>query len=424
MGSTDSANHEWIELYNDGANAVDVSGWTLADATNLSIELAGSITAGEYVVLERSSDASAPGSAFLIYTGALVNTGTTLSLRRADGGLEDQVAGGDAWENIGGDNTTKETAQYTTSGWQTAPSTPGAANPGVTLGTANPATSSTGTKKSGGSSGNKAVASKRTGTTTVLTLPPNTLLVDVEAKDEVFVREETSFTAASTNVGGTIAASVEYAWNFGDGTTKTGKQVAHRYQFPGTYLVTVYGSYKRQEYVATHEITVLPVDLSLTRNQSGDLQIHNDALYEMDVSGYRVVGTNGFQFAANSFILPLQTVTLASHVIGGPVSVHDTAGQVVVREGGELAVTVERPVVQNQAINAAKSVVSHQASDKLEVVVEEQPTPNEDMIITIGGSEAVTDSAEPSGREQTVRWPYLGLAALILIGWLGLAVRW
>jgi hypothetical protein len=96
MGSVTSANHEWIELYNPG-EAVSVAGWTLSDGMNLNITLVGEMAAASYVVLERTSEESAPGSAFLIYTGALVNGGTTLTLRTAGGEIHDQVAGGEGW---------------------------------------------------------------------------------------------------------------------------------------------------------------------------------------------------------------------------------------------------------------------------------------------------------------------------------------
>ena len=125
MGNETSANDEWIELFNDGGSSVDVTGWVLRDGMNLEIVLTGAIGAGQYAVLERTDDDSAPGGAFLIYTGALTNTGATLVLARDDGGIEDQVSGGENWENIGGDNVTKETAQYTSSGWTTGAATPG-----------------------------------------------------------------------------------------------------------------------------------------------------------------------------------------------------------------------------------------------------------------------------------------------------------
>ena len=127
MGDATSANNEWIELYNSGSASVDITGWTLGDGVNFSVALTGSIPAEEYVLLERnrSSAVYLVASPFLIYTGALVNTGATLTLRRADSTIEDQVAGGADWGTVGGDNATKETAQYISRGWVTAVATPG-----------------------------------------------------------------------------------------------------------------------------------------------------------------------------------------------------------------------------------------------------------------------------------------------------------
>ena len=122
---------------------------------NLSINLTGVISPGAFAVLERTSDDSAPGSAFLIYTGALVNTGATLTLRDASGVIVDQVAGGENWQDIGGDNVTKETAQYTTAGWVTDVPTPGSANRSGRAGDAssNPITTSSSPGGSGSGRG-------------------------------------------------------------------------------------------------------------------------------------------------------------------------------------------------------------------------------------------------------------------------------
>jgi len=128
MGTESSHNDEWIELYNDGSKNILVDGWVLSDGGTLEILLAGTIGAGEYVVLERTDDGSAPGPAFLIYKGALSNQGKTLSLLRADRSVEDRVEGGDGWGLIGGDNQSKETAQRIEDAWQTAPASPGSLN--------------------------------------------------------------------------------------------------------------------------------------------------------------------------------------------------------------------------------------------------------------------------------------------------------
>lgn len=129
MGTNVSSNNEWLELFNNGSTSVSVNGWVLGDGASLVIPLSGTIGAWAYVVLERTDDSTVPGmTAFLTYTGALSNDGRTLTLYRADGGIEDQVVGGTGWKNIGGDNTTKFTAQRTATGWMTASPTPGKPN--------------------------------------------------------------------------------------------------------------------------------------------------------------------------------------------------------------------------------------------------------------------------------------------------------
>lgn len=125
MGSVESANDEWIELHNNGEAPINLAGWELIDNDSLSITLAGTVGAGQFAVLERTNDDSAPGSAFLIYTGALKNTGATLTLKNNVGATVDVVEGGKDWQKVGGDNRTKATAQKTETGWITAPATPG-----------------------------------------------------------------------------------------------------------------------------------------------------------------------------------------------------------------------------------------------------------------------------------------------------------
>jgi len=109
MGTTPtSANDEWIELFNNTGAPIDMTGWTLTSADGTpSITLSGTIPAGGYFLLERTSDATVPGvTADQIYTGALGNTGEILELRDDGGGLHDNV---DAW--YAGNNTTKATMQ-------------------------------------------------------------------------------------------------------------------------------------------------------------------------------------------------------------------------------------------------------------------------------------------------------------------------
>ncbi len=329
MGSTESANYEWIELHNDGTDE-DVTGWQLTDDMNLTIDLTGTIPGGSHAVLERTSDNSAPGSAFLIYTGAMVNTGATLKLVRSDGSVADQVSGGENWSLVGGDNITKETAQYTSSGWVTSVGTPGKANQVVPESPS--ATSSedkTETKTSSGSS----VRKSSPGETVKLILPEMILKLDIDSQSVGYVNQAIDFTIKPSGIGNTLIDSLQYEWNFGDGFSSTEKEPTHVYSYPGTYVVTVYAGFKRQEQVARYEITILPVEVSLTTNQVGDVQINNNSPYEIDLSGYILRGDGVFKFPARSIILPGQTITINKNRLGGVagnfVSISDTEGKLL-----------------------------------------------------------------------------------------------
>lgn len=431
MGSADSANYEWIELHNDGA-AIDVTGWMLTDGMNLQIDLEGVIPANMYSVLERTSDASAPGTAFLIYTGALVNTGATLRLEHADGTLVDQVSGGEGWQNIGGDNTTKETAQYTSSGWVTAAPTPGKAPSQTTKQAVTESVDKTLTS----TASNSTTAQKSDSTETVrLTLPDITLELDIDGQSVGYVNQPINFTVTPGGIGDTLIDSLHYQWNFGDGQTAVGEKVTHNFPYPGTYVVTVFGEYKRQQQVARHEITILPVVISLTQNSAGDVQVNNDSPYEVDVSGYRVKGNREFIFPDYSVILPNQTVTLPRAKVTtfaqSMVALYDTEGLLVatqvppllrlastraVIDDSPIALTVPPPRIS--AISYTPPVEPHSSPEfGFSTTIADPP-----VAVSVDSFEAQPQVASVMNSEvkNNERWTYVGLVTLILLGIFGI----
>jgi hypothetical protein len=310
MGDSASPNYEWIELYNSG-ETVSLDGWTLTDGNNLTIALAGNLAASTYAVLARNrADGTYPiASPFLIYTGALVNTGATLTLKRADGSTEDQVAGGEDWSTVGGDNESKETAQLTPQGWRTGPSTRGEANitngsmPGVPV---NPSSSGStaGSNKTGQS------VTVRPVETVVLQIPNTVLSLTPTVQTTAYVNQQIPFTVTSSGIGETWIDSLTYTWNFGDLSTSSQKSPTHTYRHAGTYVATVEAVYKRHRQVAAVEITILPVTLSLAKGVGGELLMHNNAPYEIDVSGYQLVGAQEMIFPPHSIIAPKSTLTI------------------------------------------------------------------------------------------------------------------
>jgi hypothetical protein len=98
-GTKAAASDEWIELYNPGPNAIDLSGWSLSDGGDVHISLAGSIAASGFFLLERTDDSTvADIPADQIYTGGLSNAGEILELHDASGNLVDTAnADGGGW---------------------------------------------------------------------------------------------------------------------------------------------------------------------------------------------------------------------------------------------------------------------------------------------------------------------------------------
>lgn len=316
MGTVDSANDEWIELYNTGSS-VSLDGWVLTDGMNLEIELSGTIDAGEYAVLERTDDTTAPGSAFLIYTGALSNTGATLKLLRDGGGIEDQVAGGEDWENIGGDNVTKETAQLTSSGWVTGTPTPGSVNVSYEPPADNQEIEDDDDTEDDSDdvsvSGTDSVSKDKM----ALLLPKWKLDLALTAPDYAYVHQPVTMTLQPSGIPETLLNSVGATWNMGDLSVLHGQEVVHQYEYPGKYVVVVTGQFKEREATFRHEITVLPVTFSITKNNNGDLQINNDSKYEVDLSGYSMRGGKTVVIPEDTILLPNATLTIPIERLGG-----------------------------------------------------------------------------------------------------------
>lgn len=333
MGSKSSANDEWIELYNIGDASVSLAGWTLTDQNDLVIELSGALPTGAYGVLERTDDTSAPGSAFLLYTGALANTGATLTLRDSSNAIVDQVAGGEDWEAIGGNNETKDTAQYSAQGWITAAPTPGAEN--ATEPSPTPKTEERSDGDSRGISSGTARAPVRE-VDRPRTLVPSTkqLELSITAPEVIYVNQPATFVAKPANIGETITDSLQYQWNFGDLHTATGERVEHTFAYPGQYLLTLHATYARHDEIYQTEVTVLPVTFSLTQNADGDVQIHNNSPYEVDVSGFSLAGEESVTFPPLSFIAPNGTVTIPKERIA---DLRLGQAQLFDRDGARLA---------------------------------------------------------------------------------------
>jgi hypothetical protein len=94
MGTANSHFDEWIELYNNTNAPISLDGWVLQSTTDgrPAITLAGSISARNFFLLERTDETSVPDQqADQIYVGDLKNSGERLELKDEQGNIIDDV---------------------------------------------------------------------------------------------------------------------------------------------------------------------------------------------------------------------------------------------------------------------------------------------------------------------------------------------
>lgn len=313
MGSSASASDEWIELANSESSPISLSGWKLTSSTGSpTITLHGSIAAGGYYLLERTSDGSVPSiAADELYAGALANSGATLTLADANGATVDTVVGGTDWKNIGGNNARKETAQRFENGWKTAPATPRANNvPASDLAPkASPSASAdTPVKTSSGSS--------------TYVPPPSSLLLEVTATAPAVAEAPTHFSArVFVKKGGATDPNATVHWSFGDGSALEGREVEKVYRYPGTYLVQAQAS--DGDARATEELTVVvrPLKMHIASVSAEGITIINENDVRADLSGWRLVsGTGFFRIPEGTILLPGVQILFPSAITNLPTA--------------------------------------------------------------------------------------------------------
>lgn len=361
MGTENSANDEWLELYNSGPADVLLDGWMLkADDGQPNISLVGSIPAGGYFLLERTDDESVPGiTADLIYTGALGNSGEVLLLKDASTSVVDEVNAVSGWP--AGDNTTKETMQRLNVGsWITDAGTPRAAHGG-----ADPP--SPPEADLGGQSNTNGPSASNDNYVPPEKMPRITAYAGKDKK--AIVGEEIYFEGSALGFEGTPLENARYLWSFGDAYIKEGKIVSHIYIFPSTYTARL--SIASGQYTAFDDLTVSVTENSVSISEAapgtdGWIELENVHSEPVTISNWVLKNVKGsrFAFPAGTIIAPKSFVVFPAGTTGITLEGADDVASLFYPNGtvaeeravGELYGASPTPGVKNDSITREVSV--------------------------------------------------------------------
>jgi hypothetical protein len=329
MGTTESQYGEWLELYNDGAGAVDLKDAVLYEAggTTQIIKLTKSIQSQGYYLIARSTpsmpDPVAGQADDLGSFGGsgLSNTGEHLVLKSATGEVLDSIdASLSKWP--AGNSESKLTMQKSGGVWITATATPRVVN-----------VSADSSESSQGSNDTAVTSTSNSNSVTVESfadLSVHSSPADLSSKveeskviasagrnrlalvDTLVLFEEKLFNNKFENIdGGNVT------WSFGDGQMGTGKVISHSYKFPGDYAVIMNVSKGADEYVARTNVRVVAPDLVISEATADFVRVKNQSSYEVNLGEWRIFnGRSDFTFPKDTILMQKGEITLSRETLG------------------------------------------------------------------------------------------------------------
>ncbi len=309
MGTQNSSSDEWIELYNDGSEAISLSGYTIISTDEkLKINLKGEIKPNSYFLIERTDDSSVPNiQADLIasFGSGLSNTGETLRILDESGAVVDEIISGNDWKNIGGNSDTKDTPQKIDGVWVTATPTPKA------IGISNSNIDQTQFQEE-----NKTTYSS--GKNVSILKSKSNLSLNIFYENAVVKDSAKKFSAILYDTNGDVIKNADIRWNFGDGAVGKGNIIEHTYRFDGAYNLVVFAFYYDKKVEEKIKINVLNQDIKIIEEKSGnDGYIKLKSNIDVDISNYSISG-NGtkYIFPPGTYIYAKTPVVFANMYTG------------------------------------------------------------------------------------------------------------
>lgn len=313
---------EWIELYNDGSEAVTLSELSVSTtetgaATSL-ILISGevSLSPGGYAVIGTIVSGQ---TKFLedypTYTGTLFRTSGSFTLTNAVASL--YIRSGSSVVASVPSYTARgegESLSFISGSYAAGTPTPGVQNQAI----------SSGGGGGGGNDTTSATTSLQTEnqTTIVQMTPPSPdIVMYIPSEKLVVAGADSEFSVTSATRSGKEIQNIKYTWAFGDGGNGTGSSTMYRYAYTGRYIAVVEGLSSTVGGTGRMVVRVVAPDVKISGSGTGKygsyIDITNPNAYDLDLSQWRLhINDVGFPFPKNTLIPSLSTTRFSGLAMG------------------------------------------------------------------------------------------------------------
>lgn len=333
LSGTDTG-REWVEIYNSGSNAIDLSNWKFFENnTNHglnSISGGTSLSAGAYAIIVDDStkfliDWIGFSGILLDSTFSLNNTGEIISLKDDAQTIIDEITYESSTGAIGDGNSLQKSG----SAWISAGPTPGSLNatvssPGTSTTSPSTATEENATAGASSSQGSSSSASSaHYGATSVSTLEVTPSFEVNAGRDRLGTVASPLEFKAETNIDYTRNSI--FVWNFGDGSEGVGEVVSHTYMYPGEYALVLNVSGQKSKAVSRVNVKIIDPKLAISYASAERIEIVNNSKNEANLFGRAlVVRDKVFTFPKDTIIKAGQKISFGANATGlYPKTSHD-----------------------------------------------------------------------------------------------------
>ncbi len=310
MGSTLSQYDEWIELYNDSNQDLNLAGSKIYEegGKTLIAELSGQIPANGFYLIKRVTGSFAnsllPGQVGILTSfggSGLKNLpgGEFLVLKDKEGNILDSFDASLGWP--AGDSATKQTMQKISGKWVTATSTPGAINidfANIDNNDGDKQTNQTSDPNISAHSGGAVVSD---------TNRKQNITIGAGRERIALVNSPIVFQADAFDGDSTVDNGI-FSWNFGDGSFSYGKLQEHLYDLPGQYVVVLNANIDGQSFVSRTKVKVFAPEFELSVAESQNqkyISVENLLSTEVNLGGWKL------SVEGKTFTIPNDTIILA-----------------------------------------------------------------------------------------------------------------